>query len=143
MTMKNIMKFLAPAAAALMLLSCGGKGTGKVEMGPEEVVEAFNKAVTAGDFASAKELCDTSAMKDYLDTYMEAWEVLQQEDSSALAIASSLLSGAVIQVEKVEKAEEGKAIYYTLEADGRSKTRKATVKKVEGAWRVESITDAV
>ena len=49
----------------------------------------------------------------------------------------------MIQIEKVEKAEEGKAIYYTLEADGRSKTRKATVKKVEGAWRVESITDAV
>ena len=143
MMMKKIMNYLAAAAAAMMLISCGGNGSGEKEMGPEEVVEAFNRAITAGDFASAKELCDTMAMKAYIDSHMEAWDMLQKEDSSALDIASALLSGAVLKVEKTEKTDEGRAIYFTLEADGRSKIRKAEVKKVEGAWRVEAITDAI
>lgn len=142
MIMKNIMRYLAAVAAATMLISCGGNGSEEKEMGPEDVVEAFNRAITAGDFASAKELCDTMTMKEYIDSHMEAWDMLQKEDSSALYIASALLSGAVMQVEKTEKTDEGRAIYYTLEADGRSKTRKAEVKKVEGAWRVAAITDA-
>ena len=64
------------------------------------------------------------------------------EDSSALNIASSILEKAVIEVTEVRKDGEKRVVLYTLEADGHSKTRKATVKKEEGAWRVEKITDA-
>ena len=46
-------------------------------------------------------------------------------------------------IEKIEKADEGKAVYYTLEADGHTKTRKAIVKKTEGIWKVAEITDAI
>lgn len=130
-------------AAALVLASCGGQGGKEKEMGPEEVIERFNRAITAGDFATAKELCDTLTMKEYIDSYAEAWDVLQKEDSSALAIASDLLSGVVLDIEKIEKADEGKAVYYTLEADGHTKTRKAIVKKTEGIWKVAEITDAI
>ena len=111
-------------------------------MGPSEVVEAFNRAVTAGDFSKASELCDTVAMKDYLESYKEAWDVLSAEDSTVMSIASSILENAVIEVEDVRKEGDNRIVHYTLETDGHSKTRKAIVKKEEGAWRVERITDA-
>ena len=128
------------AAVTLCTVSC--KNSTSVEMGPTETVEAFNRAITAGDFTQAKQLCDTVSMKDYLDSYHEAWDVLQAEDSSVLAIAASILEKAVIEVEEVRKEGEKRIVLYTLEADGHSKTRKAIVKKEEGAWRVERITDA-
>ena len=113
-----------------------------MEMGPAEVVEAFNRAITAGDFAQARQLCDTVLMEDYLNSYQEAWDVILAEDSTALSIASSILEKAVIDVVEVKKEDEKRIVLYTLEADGHSKTRKATVKKEEGAWRVKRITDA-
>ncbi len=135
--------YIIACAAVLSLASCGGQGGKEKEMGPEEVVERFNRAITAGDFAGARELCDTLTMKGYLDSYAEAWDVLQKEDSSALAIASDLLSGALFEIEKIEKENDGRAVYYTLEADGHTKTRKAIVKKTEGVWKVAEITDAI
>ena len=120
----------------------GCKSGSSVEMGPTETVEAFNRAITVGDFAQAKQICDTVSMKDYLDSYQEAWDVLQAEDSSTLSIAASILEKAVIEVEEVMKEGDKRIVLYTLEADGHSKVRKATVKKEEGAWRVERITDA-
>ena len=45
-------------------------------------------------------------------------------------------------MEDVRKEGEKRVVLYSLEADGHSKTRKAVVKKEEGAWRVERITDA-
>ena len=148
--MKDILKktfiggiALGAVAAFTFLVGNGCKGSRSVEMGPSEVVEAFNRAVTAGDFDMARSLCDTVSMKGYLDSYMEAWESLQKEDSSALAIASSLLTGAVIEIGKVVKNGEDREIYYSLEADGHRQERKATVKKEEGEWKVLEITGAI
>lgn len=135
-------RLLSIAATVAVLSATGCNSSSSVEMGPAETVEAFNRAITAGDFAQARELCDTLSMKDYLDSYHEAWDVLMAEDSSALSIAASILEKAVIEVEEVRKEGEKRVVLYTLEADGHSKTRKATVKKEEGAWRVEKITDA-
>lgn len=122
---------------------CGNAVEKKAEMGPEAVVEAFNRAVTAGDFDMARSLCDTVSMKGYLDSYMEAWATLQKEDSSALAIASSLLTGAVIEIGKVVKNGEDREVYYSLEADGHRQERKAKVKKEDGEWKVLEITGAI
>lgn len=128
--------------AAFPLMTIGCKGGTSVEMGPADVVESFNRAITAGDFSQARQLCDTVLMKDYLDSYQEAWDVILAEDSTALSIASSILEKTVIDVVEVRKEDEKRIVLYTLEADGHSKTRKAIVKKEEGAWRVERITDA-
>lgn len=133
---------LGAAAAFAFLVGNGCNGSQSVEMGPAEVVEAFNRAVTAGDFGKASELCDTVSMKDYLESYKEAWDVIIAEDSTVLSIASSILQKAVIEVEEVQKDGDKRIVIYSLEADGHSKTRKAVVKKEEGAWRVEKITDA-
>lgn len=132
---------IACVATLMLLLRDAGSGD-NVELGPEETVEAFCRAVTAGDFDCACGLCDTVAMKAYLDSHREAWEVLSREDSSALAIASSILSGAVMQVSDVAKDGDRRLVTYSLEADGHSKSRVATVRKEEGAWKVAGITDA-
>ena len=126
----------------IFLVAVGCKNSTSIEMGPADVVDAFNRAITGGNFEQARQLCDTASMKDYLESYQEAWEVIQAEDSSALSIASSILEKAVIDVEDIQKEGEKRIVLYTLEADGHSKTRKATVKKEEGEWRVERITDA-
>ena len=68
----------------------------KKAMGPEAAVETFCRAVAAGDFETAGGLCDTVSMKGYLNEWRKVWNDLQKEDSSALAIASSMLSGAEI-----------------------------------------------
>lgn len=127
-------------AAAVVILTCG-KGKSD-SMGPEETVEAFCKAVTAGEWDEAEALCDTLAMKEYLDSHKEAWEELRKEDENILKIAEALLADTVMTIEDVKKEDDRRVISYTLTADGNSKTKKATLKKEEGEWRVEGITDA-
>ena len=114
----------------------------KKAMGPEAAVETFCRAVAAGDFETADELCDTVSMKRYLDEWRKVWNDLQKEDSSALAIASSMLSGAEIEVIRTERNGEKRTVLYRIEAEGNSKTRTATVKNEEGEWKVEEISDA-
>ena len=111
-------------------------------MGPEASVETFCRAVAAGDFETAGGLCDTVSMKGYLDEWRKVWNDLQKEDSSALAIASSMLSGAEIEVIRTERNGEKRTVLYRIEAEGNSKTRTATVKNEEGEWKVEEISDA-
>lgn len=143
MFMKTILKktFIGITAAAIFIMS-GCNGSRSVEMGPAETVEAFNRAITAGDFGKAATLCDTVAMKDYLESYKEAWNAICLEDSTVLSIASSILEKTVTDVEEVKKEGDDRVVLYTLRADGHSKTRKAVLRKEEGAWRVERITDA-
>lgn len=115
---------------------------GKEVMGPEETLETFCRAVAAGQWQEAMALCDTVGMKEYLDSHRKTWKILQSKDSSALAIASGILAGTEISVSEVRKEGDRRVITYTLTAEGCSKTKEATVKKEEGAWRVERITDA-
>lgn len=142
--MIKTLKYFALIFTSGLLMSCGGnKAEEKKAMGPEAVVEAFSRAVAAGDFDHACTLCDTTSMMDYINGYRTEWESLRQKDSSVLAIASSILSEAEITIEKTAKEADGRAIYYTIEAEGKSKTRKAIVRSEEGAWRVTSITDVI
>lgn len=135
--------FLGASAAFAFLIGTGCKEGDSVEMGPSEVVEAFNRAIAGGDFDKARSLCDTTSMKEYIENYIRTWETLQRQDSSAFAIASSLLSGSAINIEKTGKEGEARTVYYTIEAEGNIWKRKAAVQKEEGEWRVKEITDEI
>ncbi len=137
--MKTLRYILICTAAVLAAASCGKKGA----MGPEEVVEAFSRAVATGDFETARTLCDTIYMYDYIENYQKVMTSLQKEDSSAFAIAVEMISGAEFEVTGVDKNGEEKTVTYKFTADGNGKTKKATVKKEEGEWKVKSITDAI
>ncbi len=136
----KLFKYIIICAGVLAMASCNEK---KAAMEPEEVVEAFCRSVAAGDFSTARALCDTVSMKDYLENYQEVMNSLQKEDSCALAIASEKLSGADFEVTGVERNGDARTIQYRLAAGGHEKTRKAAVKKEEGEWKVAEITDAI
>lgn len=137
-------KFVLWINVAVLVILAGCKGAEKEKvMGPEQTVEAFCRAVTAGEWAEAEALCDTLSMKEYLDSYKEAWETLHKEDSCAMAIAKGILAGTVMSVDDIRKEDDRRIISYTLTADGNRKARKAVVRKEEGAWRVERISDVL
>lgn len=139
--MRKILIFIAMATA--LLAGCKGGEGKKVDMGPEAVVEAFTRHIAAGEFDQALGLCDTTSMQAYIDQCTSIWEKLEKKDSSVLAIASSLLAGADFKVEKTEKTDIGRDVYYSIEAHGHSKGKIATLVKEEGEWRVKMITDAI
>lgn len=130
--------------AAFLLAGCkGDHSETKVDMGPEAVIETFTRHIAAGEWEEAIKLCDTTSMQGYINDCISVWERLEKKDSSSLAIASSLLAGAEFKVEKTEKADGGRSVYYSIEAEGKSKKKKATLRKEEGEWRVGMITDAI
>ena len=134
------------AAAALVIaavLIFRDKGAKEVESSPEAVVEAFTKAISSGDIEKAYGLCDTTAMKEYLENWFSIREQRHKRDSNVLAIASSILSEAAITIEGSEKTEGGRKIYYKVEVEGISRQKAAVMKKEEGEWRVEAVTDAI
>ncbi len=131
--------YILICAAVFATVSCNEK---KTVMTPEEVVEAFSRAVASGDFSTARSLCDTVSMNAYLENYMEVMNSLQKEDSCVLAIAAGLLAGAEFEVVNIEKDGNERTVEYKLAAEGNEKAKKATLKKEEGGWKVTSITDA-
>lgn len=135
-------RILMMAAVAMVAVACGGNGGGKAD-GPEAVVEAFSKAVAAGQWEEAYGLCDTLSMKEYISANRQAWEYLEKADSNAMKIAAELMSEAVVEILDVEKTDGGRQVHYAIEIEGMRKERKAVVmKNEEGAWKVTAITDA-
>ena len=127
----------------VMAAGCGGRQDKKAEMGPAETVEAFVRAVTAGEFDEAMSLCDTLTMKEYVDRYAGAWDMLTRKDSSATAIAAGIMADFEFAVEDIAKNDDSRLVTYTVTAGGKTKTKTATVKKDEGVWKVEEITDSL
>lgn len=123
------------------LFGCRG-GQKSVEMGPVETVEAFCKAVTAGQWSEVGALCDTLGMKEYIESQKLVWEQLEKEDEGAMKVAKSIMESATVTVDDMKKADDKRVVTYTIETDGLSKTKKAILKKEEGEWRVVSITEA-
>lgn len=138
-------KVMAAAVVGVMLMAagCGGGKEKKTEVtGPAETVEAFCRAVAAGEFEKAKELCDSVAMKGYIDTYAEEMETMARRDSGAVAIAAATLAAGRFTVDDMTRDGDSRQIFYTIDAgDGMSKKKTATVRKTEGVWKVEEITD--
>ncbi len=131
----------AVVVAVMMAAGCGQRGE-SVEMGPGQTVEAFCRAMAAGEFDDARALCDTVAMKDYIGNYAEALKMQMDADSSVAAIAAGLVSGAEMAIDQVVKDGDRRLVHYTITlAEGTTKTKTAKVRKEEGAWRVEAITD--
>lgn len=133
----SMKRFAIMIMALAALTGCfQGRETG---LGPEETLNAFYKGMCAGDFDGATALCDSLSMDGYIDGYRRAFVNC---DSTVRAIASDILSEMTVTVTEVEKSRENRTIFYTLTAtDGCSKEKVATLRKEEGAWKIEAITD--
>lgn len=113
----------------------------KKAMGPEEVAEQFCRAVAGGEFEQARELCDTVAMKDYLNEQKATWKMLEQVDSSAFSIASEMLKNIDFTVEDIVKEGEERHLFTSIGFNGSNKGKLIILKKEEGEWKVSQIAD--
>lgn len=111
----------------------------RAEPGPEETLRTFYMELCAGDFDMAESLCDSLTMDGYIDGLRKVWN---ESDSPVCAIASDILSEMAVKVTDVEKNGHNRTIFYELTArDGQNKEKVATLRKEEGGWKIERITD--
>ncbi|MBR2128270.1 MAG: DUF4878 domain-containing protein [Bacteroidales bacterium] len=136
-----IIKTAVAVVAAMVAAGCGQRSE-SVEMGPGETVEAFCKALAGGDLETARGFCDTVAMNGYIRNYAEALDMQMQADSCVAMIAAGMVSQAEISVDEVVKDGDRRIVHYTVRvSEDMTKTKSAKVRKEEGAWKVEAITD--
>lgn len=118
--------------------TCTGKDR-TMELSPEGTLETFYKSLCSGDFGHAGSMCDTLKMEEYIDRFQDAWEA---NDSTIRIIASDILSGMTVTVTDSEKDGQTRTIFYELSStDGSGKEKVATLRKEEGEWKIEQITD--
>lgn len=130
---------LIAAAILIAIFATTGESQEK-RMGPDEVVIAFTDAMKTGDFETARHLCDTTSMKDYLSTYLQEWEKKSRGDSADFAAMTEILAETSVSIYEMEEADAMCSIKYTLELNGNSRKCHATMKKEEGEWKVAAIT---
>ena len=74
--------------------------------------------------------------------HAKALNMLEKKDSSALSIATEHLAEAVFAVEDVVRNGDKRMVMFTIDAgEGMNKKKTATLRKEEGVWRIEAITD--
>lgn len=140
--MIKTLKYIALICSSGLLLSCGGNDAeDKKAMEPEEVVKAFTSAVAGGDFAGALELCDTVAMKGYIEERQNEWHMLEMKDSSVYAIAAHMLEGTETEITEVIKEGNSRHMFYTVSFGGKEKEKVMILQKEEGEWKVKAISD--
>lgn len=129
---------LTIALYAFVVSGCSSKNT----LDPSEVVETFTRAVAGGDIDEAYRLCDSLAMKDYIEGYRRAMYTKAATDSAAVSIASGILSDIKIIVLETVRSKDYRMVEYTIEDTyGHTKDKTATLKEEEGEWKVTEIKD--
>ena len=139
--MKNTVIALLVSLAALT--GCIGSGKSK-EMGPAETVEAFCNALVSGEYDEAFSFCDSLQMQSYINNIRTAFGEAARRDSSAAAIAASILKEAEIEIGETAKEQDKRLVNYTIVINEElRKDKVATMKKEEGEWKIEAITDRI
>lgn len=132
--------FAAAAAVALAAAGCGRKQAENV-MGPQETVEAFCRAVAGGEFEVAMDLCDMDTMEEYIGSYARAWEAAKEQDGGAAAIAAGMVSEMEMDFEDIIKEGDSRHVFFRMSLGGEEKKKLAILRKEEGEWKVETVTD--
>ena len=113
-------------------------------MGPAETVEAFCSALISGEYDEAFSFCDSLQMQSYINNVRKASDKAARRDSSAAAIAASILKEAQIEIGETTKDQDKRMVNYTIVVNEELKKDKvASMKKEDGKWKIEAITDRV
>lgn len=132
----------AGALAAIFLMKEDGPSE-VTKAGPEDTVKEFTTAMKEGDFEKAYSLCDTTLMKDYMDTYIQEWEKKAIKDSSSFSMITSILGNMTMTIDEIENKDGMCLIEYTLRLKDHIRACKATAKKEKGEWKIAAITDKI
>jgi hypothetical protein len=117
----------------------GCSGSSKVEMGPAETVQSFYEALWSGNITDAESYCDSLGMSGYVESYRTAWE---KNSDTISDIVTDILSETEIRITDTERNGQIRTVFYELAGtDGRKKEKAATLRKEEGEWKIEAITD--
>ena len=121
-----------------IIKQCRGKDS-QTELGPDKTLMEFYSNLCSGNFEQATLLCDTLTMNGFINKFRRTWE---ETDSTVCAMASDILSDMTVVVTDTEKNGQTRTIFYVLATtDGQNKEKVATLRKEEGAWKIEAITD--
>ena len=132
------MKHILILAAAILTIGCAQEK--EAQLGPEDTLKAFYKDLCQGEFKEAKNLCDTLSMKEYITAVQQTWS---KNSESVQTILPAIMSETETEITEVVKNGQDRTIFYKLTTtDGQNKEKIATLRKEEGAWRVETITEA-
>ena len=83
-------------------------------------------------------------MQSYINNIRTALDEAARRDSSAAAIATSILREAQIKIGETTKNQDKRTVNYTIVINEELKKDKvASMKKEEGEWKIEAITDRV
>ena len=125
--------------ATVAVIATGCFQGNKSEIGPRETLETFYRSICSGNFDKAETLCHKPEMDEYICSFRQAWE---KTDSTIAAITSDILSEMSIEITDEQRDGQIRTIFYELTAtDGQNKEKIATLRKEEGAWKIEAITD--
>jgi hypothetical protein len=134
MDMRKMILFII---SAVVLAGCAENKNAELE--PEETLDKFYERLCAGEINEAMSLCDTLAMKDYINSINQTWETTGE---AVRAILPAILSETVVDVTDVVKNGEERTVFYKLTASsGQNKEKIATLRKEERAWKITAITD--
>jgi len=134
MYMRNLLILMT---GAVILTGCFQ--TQEAALGPDETLNAFYRSICSGDFDNAESLCDTLTMQEYVGDLRKEWT---KADSSVMTIVPAILSEVTVSITDIVKNGQERTLFYELTAtDGSIKEKVATLKKEEGAWKIEEITD--
>lgn len=139
--MIKTLKYFAIICISGLLMSCAGRDAEVKDMSPEEVAKSFIQAVAGGMFDEAWMMCDTVAMKDYIDMQKKAWAEVEKKDSNAFSIASKMLSEAGITIDDTIKEDGRRHVFCSIGLDDNTKGKLVILQKEEGEWKVTAIAD--
>lgn len=121
-------------------------------LSPEATVEEFNRFMLSGQWDAAEGLCG-EPMSRYISTFRNAWEEIQERDSSVFSAAQALLDSVEVEISGTEKAGSGKVlVHYVINSSVPGHEEKRKVAELaehrsqdEGGrvWRIESVREEI
>lgn len=135
----KVLKYISILLAASILTACWG---GEDDTKAGEAVVGFHKALTSMNFEEAAKYCTDGPVREYIEAYETACNTSLKTDKEATEAATALLTNAEIALGEVVKNKDIKTVFYTIsDGNGNTKEKVATMKEVEGEWKIAEIKD--
>lgn len=125
--MLKVLWYLSFLTFALAAASCTNEGS----LSPQQVVEAWNTALSNGDIEAAKRYT-SSTSTDYIRDSFGSLDALSKKYQTNLSAGKKK---TIYEEEKVD-ADAARVIYTTYYPDGSIKRWEDTLFREEGVWKV-------
>lgn len=157
-TLRKIATAIAPivvlgVAGVVIWAVSGRNAAGNAELlSPEATVEEFNRLMLSGQWDAAENLC-VEPMSRYIGRFRDAWEEMEDRDSSVFSAAQMLLDSVEVNISRTERAGSGKVlVHYAISSsvpgyEGKRKVAELAEHRTQDegkkVWRIESIREEI